>query len=145
MPISAPSVFDLIHSLGRARERFKPYDPNAGNRPCEECGAPTREGKPYCSDHVDHMPYAQRLMDDIARREAETDDALKGGPIGTHIFLVILGELRMAPVDGLGRLSKRIDLPYPIVRRAVSTLIGERKVRITPLTERKVRIEAVPA
>jgi hypothetical protein len=46
-----------------------PYVPSAVKAsrkpgdPCEVpgCAVPTREGKPYCIDHIEHMPYAAAL------------------------------------------------------------------------------------
>lgn len=39
--------------------------------PCEACGQPTREGKPYCPEHVDQQPYVAELLAELARQEAE--------------------------------------------------------------------------
>ncbi len=29
---------------------------------CEVCNRPTRKGKPYCLDHLDHSPYVAKVM-----------------------------------------------------------------------------------
>lgn len=39
--------------------------------PCEACGQPTREGKPYCPEHVDRQPYVAELLAELASQEEE--------------------------------------------------------------------------
>lgn len=56
-------------------------------RPCEEpsCFDPrtrrpktTREGKPYCDDHVEKNEYAAHVLRELARRETEEIDIVTG-------------------------------------------------------------------
>lgn len=37
------------------------------SRACERCGRPTREGKPFCTLHVEDLPYARRIAGQWAR------------------------------------------------------------------------------
>jgi hypothetical protein len=52
----------------------------SNTRTCSEqsCGLATREGKPYCPEHVAMNPYSKRVVDEIARREAEDDKIRQG-------------------------------------------------------------------
>ncbi len=51
-------------------------------RSCSEpnCFATTREGKPYCPDHVERHTYVQEILAILAEREAEEDRVRSGGP-----------------------------------------------------------------
>lgn len=51
------------------------------NRACDApgCVERTREGKPYCPDHVDHLPYVQELLVALADREAQDEAVQKRG------------------------------------------------------------------
>ncbi len=48
-----------------------------GTRYCEvpSCTQTTREGKPYCPDHVDRSPYVQDVLSYLATQEDEQDIA----------------------------------------------------------------------
>lgn len=48
---------------------------------CDHAGCiqATREGKPYCSDHVDDHSYVREVMDQLAEREAQDEAVSKRG------------------------------------------------------------------
>ena len=48
---------------------------------CEHAGClePTRERKPYCSDHIDDLPYIQELVDRINERDEELERVARRG------------------------------------------------------------------
>lgn len=50
-------------------------------RTCEApgCRMNTREGKPYCLDHVELNPHAKQVTQEIAQKEAEDSVAANGG------------------------------------------------------------------
>jgi len=52
----------------------------SNTRACELQGCPnvTREGKPFCPEHVDLNPHALRVTQEIAQREAEDAIVAKG-------------------------------------------------------------------
>lgn len=54
--------------LGEKPERGR----SDSNKPrCKVCGGTTREGKPYCSEHIEQSPYLQRLAQQIASKQVE--------------------------------------------------------------------------
>lgn len=55
----------------------------------ESCIAVTREGKPYCSDHIEHSPYVMRLIQEIDRRELESALLDRGEEIPLNGSLVV--------------------------------------------------------
>jgi hypothetical protein len=59
------------------------------------CGKSTREGKPYCSEHVDHQPYVQQLIDQLAEHEQK-------------VAKIKAGKTRVAKADDL--VAKEIVL-----------------------------------
>jgi hypothetical protein len=50
-------------------------------RHCEHdgCDQATREGKAYCSDHVEEHPYVQGLLNRLAERDRQDDDVARRG------------------------------------------------------------------
>ena len=54
----------------------------------EECNESTREGKPYCSDHIGHSPYVKALLREIEIREDEASRLCRGEDIGCEARLV---------------------------------------------------------
>ncbi|MEZ6188901.1 MAG: hypothetical protein R3F62_28345 [Planctomycetota bacterium] len=38
---------------------------------CACCGASTSDGKRYCTDHLEHMPYAARVMREVRLQAAK--------------------------------------------------------------------------
>lgn len=58
----------------RIRLGDKPERGRDSNKPrCKVCGGATREGKPFCSEHIEQSPYLQRLQQQIADKEAEEE------------------------------------------------------------------------
>lgn len=43
----------------------------------EGCGAATREGKFFCTDHVEMHPYVTQIVNDLEQRDADDADAAK--------------------------------------------------------------------
>ncbi len=52
--------------------------PMRGCKPCAECGKSTREGKPYCSEHIEYLDFPRSVMDEVAAREEEIEHAMRG-------------------------------------------------------------------
>jgi hypothetical protein len=67
----------LLRTLRREEpERRRPP------RRCSEpsCNQATREGKPFCSDHVELHPYVQRLLAELREREEADERVRRKGP-----------------------------------------------------------------
>lgn len=66
----------------------------SSNRPiaskCQlaNCGTSTREGKPYCSSHVEEIPYVQRILHELELREKESKRLDRGRYIDVDGHLV---------------------------------------------------------
>ena len=54
----------------------------------DDCSKATREGKPYCSEHVEHSPYVRRIIEELALRDQEADDLSAGKTISRDGHLV---------------------------------------------------------
>jgi hypothetical protein len=81
---------------------------------CAKCGKATREGKPYCVDHVLLHPYAASVAREITRRHAEAEGYADFDPQGT-----LAGDVVLA-VAHIGETSAaRLRREVPEFRRSV--------------------------
>jgi hypothetical protein len=120
-------------------------------RHCEmdECRRATREGKPFCSDHVDHLPYVQQVRQRIADRTNEVlAVAQKGsravdpyGPIARDILLTlwINGERSVA------RLARELNLDFKLVQEYVKRLRRAKLVDRIPARRGAGKVKLIPA
>jgi hypothetical protein len=79
----------LLYAVGYNTMRFPALiHPGQKNRPSfnktkycskERCEERTREGKEYCPEHVDNLPYVKQLLDRIQKKEAEVANVRKKG------------------------------------------------------------------
>lgn len=105
---------------------------------CDEegCSRATREGKPYCSEHVDRLPYVQTLMDRIADKEAEEDRVAKRGIRAVEISGLTAREILLALwVNGertVARLSRELNLEFETVKVYVRALQRRGLVDVKP-------------
>lgn len=81
----------------RYLDRFLAHlDPKRSQaRTCDAaaCTQTTREGKPYCPDHVDLHPYVQDLISNLSTKD-EQDDAVKSkGPRAVKLDSITVQEL----------------------------------------------------
>jgi len=104
---------------------------------CVVCGATTREGKPYCSDHIEHALYIQDLMgrDDIIEQELRLV-AEQGGKkaisLNSPVMLQIIRVLMIE--DGLTvlRLAWDADVPAKILSIYLTKLVQWGMVEMIP-------------
>lgn len=86
----------------------------------EGCNAATREGKPFCSDHVERHAYVQDLLGQIAEREAEDERVRKVGPKAANLKGItaqeILQHLYFNGPRTVERLSRELNLEIEIIR-----------------------------
>ena len=52
-------------------ESLRVLDLVQGPEACACCGAATVDGKGFCAEHLEHMPYAARLMREVRLQEAK--------------------------------------------------------------------------
>jgi hypothetical protein len=80
------------------------------------CSQPTREGKPYCPEHVENMPEAAEVIAELARRKEEIsnvngEDGLAHVRLNGSIVSDLLGQLRAHGDRTLKRLMRDCKLP----------------------------------
>jgi hypothetical protein len=64
-------------------------------RHCEHigCDQATREGKAYCSDHVEQHPYVQELLSRLAERDRQDDDVARRGSKAADLEAITAQEI----------------------------------------------------
>jgi hypothetical protein len=84
------------------------------------CGASTREGKPYCSLHIENCAYIRTILAELDRRSAESATLDSGRWIACNAHLV--REASLLLLQGsytAARLARMLD----ITERAAAVLI----------------------
>ena len=106
---------ELLREGSRRRPRY-----------CQSCGNSTQGGKPYCSDHLDSIPYVREIKRRIAELEKQIERVDGGKTIPTQGALIsdILDAVRiLGPITANG-LSRRANLASPfVVRRVLERLV----------------------
>jgi hypothetical protein len=98
-----------------------------GSRSCDaaSCTKNTREGKPYCSAHIEQAPYIKVVLAELARRHEEekilnqeTGDVPKDG------FFVREGLLLLRTRDFTAKaFSRRLDVSHHAANRLIEMLV----------------------
>jgi hypothetical protein len=114
------SVKEALENLGTQRRRRRSRDAEARSE-ClvETCGKPTTGKKPYCLDHLDHLPYVQWLSAEIHRRRSKAGDAGSGTAEDLIEHLAVYGETTV------GRLSREVQVPKRSLESCVHKLERE--------------------
>lgn len=98
------------------------------------CDQATRENKPFCSDHVFHHAYAQKIAAELERQKLEVARARRLGPRGAdpagHTANEILTELRVHGNRTVRRLARDLRLDVPIVEAFVQAMSRKRLVKL---------------
>lgn len=115
----------------------------SGTRLCDApgCTETTREGKPYCPDHVDHHPYVQQLLQHLAEQEDERERATKKGgadkvDLEGENAKAVLRELQQHGERTLERLARDTKIPVKAVE-AIGEALQRRKLSTSSQTSRK--------
>jgi len=98
-----------------------------GTRDCSEigCSKSTREGKPFCSKHIELSPYIQSIRDQLAKRDDE-EKALEAGKrlIAPNGFFVREAVLLLRTKEFTAKsFSRRLDISHKAAARLVDLLI----------------------
>lgn len=103
--------------------------PTLANRSCKISGClnSTREGKPFCPDHVERHDYVQGILEILARREAEEERVRHKGasavdPHGLTAQELIL-HLSQHGSRTVERLSREFQLESQVMRDYVDALL----------------------
>jgi predicted HTH transcriptional regulator len=100
-----------------------------GTRECEVtgCGKTTREGKPYCSKHIEHAPYiqeVQRRLDRRAGEESLLEDETGTKTIPCDGFFVNEAILLLRTRDfTIKSFSRRLDITHKAAERLIVHLV----------------------
>lgn len=103
-------------------------NPRSTSKVCQipGCPASTREGKPYCSDHVDQNPYATQLLESLAELEREHAKVRRRGATAVRpdspTSCEILRELEQQRTCSVARLAQILALPQTLVGTYVQGL-----------------------
>ena len=110
--------------------------PTLANRSCKitGCQNSTREGKPFCPDHVERHDYVQGILEILARREAEEDRVRRKGasavdPQGLTAQELIL-HLSQHGSRTVERLSREFQLESEVMRDYIDALLERGLVQI---------------
>ena len=116
--------------LPRALELHSSRPQVSSTRFCEApgCTHTTREGKPYCPDHVEQHPYVQDILFTLAEREAEEDRVRSTGagavdPQGLTARELVL-HLSLHGARTVERLSRELQLDSKVVEGYVHAMVG---------------------
>ncbi len=119
---------------------------------CSGCGAPTRDGKPFCIDHIEAMPYAKWLIAIVEQRDAHIGAINQGNRVeldqrmAGEILAVIVSAGTITPQ----RIAHICGFPYRVVTVYVESLVAAGKLtagktrRGSPIVKLIVPPEAKP-
>ena len=109
---------------------------NSTTRSCDApgCSATTREGKPYCPDHVEQHPYVQSILDLLTAREEEEASVRSRGaravdPDGLTARELLL-HLSLHGARTLERLSRELQLEMEILKGYISALESRQLINL---------------
>lgn len=115
----------------------------------DSCAATTREGKPYCPDHVGMNPHSQRVLADIQRR-ADEDDQVRRGLTETsdiNIHGITAQEILQSLIDHgprtKQRLCREINLEPTVIDGYIAALLEQRVITVGR-TSRGSTVVALP-
>ena len=97
-----------------------------GTRDCEAkgCAKTTREGKPFCSAHIEQAKYIQKILGILETRDQEEVALEQGEVIGRASFLVKEATLLLRTKDFTSKsFSRRLDLSHDATARLVDLLV----------------------
>jgi len=94
-----------------------------GTSPCSisSCTRTTREGKPFCSDHIENAPYVREILETLSQRDSE-EAALgkKRGKISNTGFFYTETLLLLRSRDYTAKgLSRRLDISHQAAERLI--------------------------
>jgi len=98
------------------------------------CDQSTREGKPYCPDHVEEHPYVQEILSTLQRREEEEARVRSRGsravdPSGLTARELVL-HLSLHGARTVERLSRELQLDPKVLDGYVSALVSQGAVSL---------------
>ena len=99
----------------------------------------TREGKPFCSEHVEKHPYVQNVLKQLDTRDAEDAAVLEKGESAANLAGItaheLLQQLELNGPRTVQRLARELNIDHKIVTGYVNAL-SKRGLVETDLTRR---------
>lgn len=100
------------------------------------CRESTREGKPYCPEHIDRLDYVARIQAQLEEREAEVAEVAKRGwkavNIDGPIVKEILMHMRMKGTQTVERMAREVagGQLSDVIEQYVEALVRKRLVKL---------------
>jgi hypothetical protein len=116
------------------------------SRRCKKdgCASSTRDGKPFCPNHVEEADYPQSLLEELKKRRTEVALLLKGEEIPDDGHLVRETLLLLAwSACTERRLGRMLDIPYKAVEILVEQLQEVQRVRKNRTPRGSVIVEII--
>jgi len=112
-----PRILESFARSGRPQTRY-----------CDAlgCRQATREGKPYCSEHVEEHPYVQQLISLLSERDHEESRVRRQGPRAVDVSGLTAREiLQFVKVHGqrtVQRLARELNIDFKTLEGYVKAL-----------------------
>jgi hypothetical protein len=94
----------------------------------------TSGGKPYCAQHLERLPYARAVVEQVQERERELRRVEELGPATSELSEVVVGEmLEYLTSEGprtLPRLACDLRVSVSIVEAYVGAMVRQGRVRM---------------
>jgi len=120
----------MIRAVQPSAVSRRPERPVCASPSCEKT---TRKDKPFCPEHVAEHPYAQGVMDQLARLEGEVARVRKVGTRGVNplglMSQEILRELRVHGPRTVVRLARDLGVQGSVISSYVAALTKRGQVR----------------
>ncbi len=105
-------------------------------RKCDQegCGRITKERKPFCPDHVEHHPYVQHLLGQMAKRQQEENRVRRLGgrgvdPKGLNATEILV-QLRIRGDRTAERLAFDLQIDLDLVETYLRSMAGRRLISV---------------
>lgn len=131
---------DLGSALATIFSKRCSNDPDASattyshTRKCAACEETTREGKEYCTQHVENHSYIQDLMSRMKDREHEDHEVMMKGSSAVNLDGITVQEimihLRQTGTKTMEGLAKALQLEKFILQKYIFALRDLKKVEI---------------
>lgn len=89
---------------------------------CQECGEPTRRRKPYCTAHVELMPYAADLIERMWGRAREIAQPRADGGVAEEVLSILRHDVVTLAPKGL---AKRLEMQEAQAAAWLDLLVSE--------------------
>lgn len=100
---------------------------------CEICEGATREGKPYCPEHVEHNKYVRNILQVLKDQDEEHAKALTRGVRAiTNNSLTVKEMVKVISIRGtttVNRVAREMNLDLKIVEIYARYLVNRRITR----------------